>query len=123
MADQLQRTRLAEGRYEAIYASPDVPPIELVLNERVLGVADCAPHPDNPQVTRVALDLPAEALSDGVQTLILRSGTTGAVLDRIAIAAGAALDEDLRAEIVLLRDELEMLKRAFRAHVAETSMP
>ena len=42
------------------------------------------------------------------------------VLDRITLMAGSALDEDVRGEIALLRDELEMLKRAFRRHCAET---
>jgi hypothetical protein len=53
-----------------------------------------------------------------VQVVSLRSTLTGAVLDRVTLLAGDALDEDIRAEVVLLRDELEMLKRAFRRHVS-----
>jgi hypothetical protein len=53
-----------------------------------------------------------------VQVVSLRSTLTGAVLDRVTFLAGDALDEDIRAEVVLLRDELEMLKRAFRRHVS-----
>jgi hypothetical protein len=67
---------------------------------------------------RVSLDLPAEVLSDGVQVVALRSTVTGSVLDRVTFLAGDALEEDLRAEIALLRDELEMLKTAFRRHVS-----
>jgi len=69
----------------------------------------------------VTLELPADVLSDGVQVVGLRSTATGEVLDRITLMAGSALDEDIRSEIALLRDELEMLKRAFRRHCADTS--
>jgi hypothetical protein len=68
---------------------------------------------------RVSVEFPAEVLSDGVQVVSLRSTLTGAVLDRVTFLAGDALDEDIRAEVALLRDELEMLKRAFRRHVSE----
>jgi hypothetical protein len=68
--------------------------------------------------TRVSVEFPAEILSDGVQVVALRSTVTGAVLDRVTLLAGDALDEDIRAEVALLRDELEMLKRAFRRHVS-----
>lgn len=51
--------------------------------------------------------------------IALRSVASGEVLDRITLMSGAPLDEDIRAEVALLRDELEMLKRAFRRHCAE----
>ncbi len=35
--------------------------------------------------------------------------------------AGSALDEDIRNDLSLLREELEMLKRAFRRHCADTA--
>jgi hypothetical protein len=44
---------------------------------------------------------------------------TGAVLDRVTFLAGDVLEDDVRAEISLLRDELEMLKRAFRRYASE----
>jgi len=59
-------------------------------------------------------------LSDGVQVVSLRTADEGDVLDRITLMAGQALDEDIRAEVALMRDELEMLKMAFRRHCAET---
>jgi hypothetical protein len=55
-----------------------------------------------------------------VQVVGLRSTASGEVLDRITLMAGSALQEDIRGEMALLRDELEMLKRAFRRHCAET---
>jgi hypothetical protein len=65
------------------------------------------------------LVLPADLLTDGVQTVVIRDRASGARLDSFAIVCGSPLDDDLRAEIDLLRAELELLKRAFRRHVAE----
>ena len=45
------------------------------------------------------------------------------IRDRIgdfALMSGDALSYDIRAEVTLLREELDMLKRAFRRHCLET---
>lgn len=69
----------------------------------------------------VRVPITAAVLSEGVQTVVLR--VDGEVKAAFAIVAGQPLDEDLRAEISLLREELELLKRAFRRHCAETAGP
>jgi len=66
------------------------------------------------------LPIPAETLSDGVQTFVLRAPGTAEALGRFVIVAGAPLDDDLRAEIDLLRAELDLLKSAFRRHCSES---
>ena len=43
------------------------------------------------------------------------------VLGSFTLIAGEALGDDLRAEVSLLRAELDMLKRAFRRHCLETT--
>ena len=43
------------------------------------------------------------------------------VLASFSIVAGDALAEDIRAELSLLRAELDMLKKAFRRHCVETA--
>ena len=45
----------------------------------------------------------------------------GEVLASFTLVAGVPLEEDLRAEISLLRAELDLLKKAFRRHVTETA--
>lgn len=74
-------------------------------------------------VWKVAVKLPAEILSEGVitVTMIADSGEgQGPVLPdaehlaHLSLIAGAPLDNDLAAEIDLLRGELELLKREFR---------
>ncbi len=65
------------------------------------------------------LTVPGEVLSDGVQTIVIRDEASGNTAGSFAILAGAALDDDIRAEMALLRTELDMLKRAFRRHMNE----
>ena len=120
MGMTLTRTRLQGGRYEGILTADDMPPvIEAVHMERIIGTADVSPSTGKNRF-QVGFDLPASVVSDGVQVVSLRSASDGEVLDRITLLAGAALDEDLRAEIALMRDELDLLKRAFRRHCTET---
>jgi hypothetical protein len=45
---------------------------------------------------------------------------TGETLAHFTIITGVPMEDDLRAEVDLLRAELDMLKRAFRRHCVET---
>lgn len=66
------------------------------------------------------IPVPRQALSDGIHTFLIRDADTGETLDSFAILAGEALADDIRAEMDLLREELDLLKRAFRRHCLET---
>lgn len=75
----------------------------------------------------IRLDLPGSLISDGIATLVLVAdqGEAGAPvgpdsvrLDRLTLAAGKPLDQDLAAEVSALRAELELLKREFRRFAA-----
>jgi hypothetical protein len=68
----------------------------------------------------VKADIPKEFLMDGVQTFLFVFEGQTEILDRFSIITGEPLEEDLRAEIQLLREELDMVKRAFRRHCIET---
>jgi len=83
-------------------------------------VTDVRITPEGETCQRIAVPIPAEALEDGIQTFVIRDGT-GDVLGHFAIGAGNGMEADLRAEIDLLRAELDLLKRAFRRHCVETS--
>jgi hypothetical protein len=69
---------------------------------------------------RVRVPVPAAILADGVQTVLIRDRAAGETLASFSILAGEAVEDDIRAEIELLRAELDMLKRAFRRHCLET---
>ena len=66
----------------------------------------------------VSVPVPANTLSDGMQTfLVAQPG--GPALGVFAIMAGAPPEPDLRSEVALLRAELEVLKRAFRRRLGD----
>ncbi len=90
---------------------------------------DCADQRlSTPQVTsgdragtwRVSVELPASLLSEGYRTILVVDQTTEETLTHLSIWTGQGSDENVTAEIDLLRAELDMLKRAFRKHCVDT---
>ncbi|MDK3017653.1 hypothetical protein [Pseudodonghicola flavimaris] len=69
----------------------------------------------------LSVDLPDEVIADGVHVLLIWDGATETRLGEITLIAGEVTGDDMRAELELLRAELDMLKRAFRRHCLETS--
>lgn len=124
MADgRLVAGTLRAGIWQGVIAAPggSAPLLEAWHGERVLPGLEVSTLPDRPGEWALRLPVPSEILSDGVQTIVVQdAGADGQALARIVILCGQALDEDLRAEIDLLRAELDLLKRAFRRHCLET---
>lgn len=121
---KLTRTRLFEGVWEGVLtadaAQQGLPSIVVTHLDRPLdGVELTEDRAAGHWLVRVPV--PAHLLSDGVQSFVISDAATGARLDSFAILAGEALGDDIRAEIALLRAELDMLKRAFRRHCNETA--
>lgn len=98
-------------------ADAPTPVIDLCLGRDQLAEADLTARADGTWLVRVPL--PADALCDGVHTFSLVDRDSGMLLESYAVALGEPLDRDLRAEIDLLRAELDLLKRAFRRHCAD----
>jgi len=69
----------------------------------------------------VKVPIPTDAIAEGVQTFVIFDKISGATLGDFTLIAGEAMGDDIRAEIELLRAELDMLKRAFRRHCVETT--
>ncbi|MFE3836004.1 hypothetical protein [Pseudogemmobacter sonorensis] len=118
---RLTQTRIRAGAWEGILggAGENPPAIEVLLLERALPGVTVTPVPGRPGDHAVRVPIPAEVLSEGVQTFLIRSD--GETLAHFTIVTGVAMEDDLRAEIDLLRAELDMLKRAFRRHCLETA--
>ena len=87
------------------------------LGTMIEGVS-CAHHADS-DLWRVRVPIPHDLISDGVQTFVI-SDAAGATLGSFTVICGEPLTDDLRAEIGLLRSELDLLKKAFRRHCSET---
>lgn len=119
MGYKLELQRIRNGRWEALVSGPDATGLAVTHQEKTLAGLKAAP--DGAGRWRLNLPIPPELLNDGVQTFLLTDAPSGEVLAHFSIVAGVPLEDDLRAEIDLLRAELDMLKRAFRRHCAETA--
>ncbi|WP_170506043.1 hypothetical protein [Ruegeria arenilitoris] len=62
----------------------------------------------------LTVPVPVKALSDGVHCFVIVDAGSSEKLGDFTIIAGSPAADDLRAEVELLRAELDMLKRAFR---------
>jgi len=130
---RLTRTRLLAGRWEGVLTrdggqagagdggvGEGTPRLAVTHLGVALDGTTLTPG-DGPGVRHVAIPVPAALIADGVQTFVIADADTGAKLDSFCVIAGDALDTDIRAEVDLLRAELDMLKRAFRRHCVETA--
>lgn len=119
-ASKLEHIRIVAGVWEGILTAPDgtVPVIEASHMGRSIEGIGLQPVPDNPAKFVVRVPIPAWALNEGVQTFLIRWGQTN--LAQFSLLAGEPLEQDLRAEINLLRAELDLLKRSFQRHLRES---
>lgn len=118
---KVTKTRLFQGVWEGVVTgttSGKRPPIAVTHLEQPVPGADLTEAANGGWHLRIPI--PREALSDGIHTFLIRNAETGETLDSFAILAGEALADDIRAEMDLLREELDLLKRAFRRHCLET---
>ncbi|MEN9408303.1 MAG: hypothetical protein RL216_277 [Pseudomonadota bacterium] len=118
---RLTKTRIRAGVWEGVLSGTDSPALEVRhLEVEVPGVTITA-IPDRPAEWAVRVPIPAEVLGEGVQTFLIRNRDTGETMQHFTVITGVAMEDDLRAEVDLLRSELDMLKRAFRRHCLETA--
>ncbi|MGQ0566579.1 MAG: hypothetical protein ACT4OK_16110 [Gemmobacter sp.] len=117
----LTKTRIRAGVWEGVLTGTGPSPrIEAQhLGQPVPGLT-VTPLPDRAGDHAVRLPIPPDLLTEGVQTFTFRDPATDTTLAHFTIVTGVALDDDIRAEVDLLRAELDMLKRAFRRHCLET---
>jgi hypothetical protein len=118
---RLTKTRIRAGVWEGVLSGTESHALEVRhLEVEVPGVTITA-IPDRPAEWAVRVPIPAEVLGEGVQTFLIRNRDTGETMQHFTVITGVAMEDDLRAEVDLLRSELDMLKRAFRRHCLETA--
>ena len=123
-AYSLTKTQFRESLWEGLVTAEvkgALPP-EIVVTLQDKAVAGVEVH-DTGDEGRwlLRVPVPPEAVGDGVQTFLILDGSSDEVLESFTLIAGEALGDDIRAEVDLLRAELDMLKRAFRRHCLETA--
>jgi len=119
---ELTKTRFLDGVWEGLLTSQsnsaNKPAMDVTHRDRTVeGVT--LDSSDIGWVIRIPV--PSTAIADGVQTILVVDKTTDQSLGSLTLIGGDPLSEDIRAEIDLLRAELDMLKRAFRRHCLETT--
>ena len=120
-AVQLTKTKIAQGVWQGIITNvgDDKPQIEVThQNENIEGIN--LTHNTDAGHWVLSFPIPANAIAEGVQTLIICDKAENVKIGHVTLMAGEVLGDDIRAEMDLLRAELDMLKRAFRRHCLET---
>lgn len=118
---KLTKTRIQAGVWEGVLTGADDRP-EIVVTHltRPVPGASLREDPETPGQFLVSVPIPPELLSEGVQTFVISDKATDAKLGSFSVVTGQPIDEDFRADMQLLREELDMLKSAFRRHCVET---
>lgn len=118
---RLTKTRIRAGIWEGVMSGVEGrPELEVILLQDPLPGVTVDPVPGREGEWAVRVPIPADVLSEGVQTFLIRERGQTETLAHFTIITGVAMEDDMRAEVDLLRQELDMLKRAFRRHCLET---
>ena len=121
----LVKTRIQAGIWEGVISAkgaPDLEPeIEVTHLDQPIQSLAVTEDAQNEGVWFLRIAIPPDLLSDGVQVFVISEKGTGEKLNSFTVLTGEPLEDDIRAEIELLRAELDMLKRAFRRHCLEMS--
>ena len=120
---KVTKTRIYAGIWEGVISSKNKetaePQIEVVHMDQPIQSISLTVDAANTGVWQLRIAIPPEHLSDGVQVFLINDKATAEKLESFAIITGEPLEDDIRAEVELLRAELDLLKRAFRRHCLE----
>ena len=106
-------TDLRDGVWTVRLEGAGTPP-KLEASHHHRSIPDLAvEESDGARTVRVTL--PRAVMSDGLQSVHLIDKTDGTTLAALHVAAGKQVSIDMAAELALLRDELNLLKRSLRA--------
>lgn len=113
---QIIRSVIREGIwYGEIAGLEEGDEVSVEVHERTLSNVRVSVAGNN---YRIVVPIPPQMIAAGVNTFVLSAA--GESFGNFTVIAGELAADDLRAEVALLRSELDMLKRAFRRHLRET---
>lgn len=119
----LTKTRLFEGVWEGLLTSEqsDIPQPDIQVTFQQMPLADVQLRERKDKKSwLLRVPIPSHLISDGVQTFLIQEKKSSIILGSFALMTGDILSYDIRSEVALLREELDMLKRALRRHCLET---
>lgn len=99
--------------------STQLPAFDVTLHGEPVDATELTGTPQANDM-RLHVTIPSSAVGAGVHSFLVTDCETSEVLERFVLIGGTLADQDLRAEVDLLQAELDLLKRAFRRHCAET---
>lgn len=120
---KLLHTRTINGIWEGVMSlerDSAAPYLQVTHRETPIPDVSLQAVPDQPGNWQLSFPIPTSCLSDTIETLLISDVSTGEVLGSYTVMTGSDTQVDVRAELDLLRAELDMLKRAFRRHCRET---
>lgn len=121
----LVKIRIKEGFWEGILTAEnsdsETPRVLVTHLEIPLKGVELIAQPNTTSEWLLRIAIPIELLSDGVHTFLILEKDRQTQLGSFSIVAGEPLSQDIRVEMNLLREELDLLKRAFRRHCVETA--
>ena len=114
--------RLRNGVWDCNITQTDsgVPQVEVRYLDKVVETVKLSETSDA-KVWKLTMTIPPHAISDGVQSFLVIDKLADEKIGQLTLIAGEDIGHDLRAEVDLLRAELDMLKRAFRRHCVQTT--
>lgn len=117
---KLTQLRLSQGVWEGLLsgAGSEAPALMVHHGDERLTPPELEAQEGGGWLVR--FHVPTDVISDGMQVITVSLEEPREKLASFAIIAGDALRDDIRAEVALLRAELDMLKRAFRRHCNES---
>ena len=117
---QILNAQVRQGVWHAAVsgAGDQAPDLKVMhLGQEVPGLS--ATFDTDESMWHLTLPIPKDLVTDGVQTFVIQDDAQH-TLSSFSLIIGEPAAENLQTEIALLRNELEVLKMAFRRHCAES---
>ena len=116
---QLDKIDFSNGMWRGLLTAENsgtFPSFSVELNGAVVEGTRISAGPSDREWV-IDIPIPNHAIGDGVYTFLIFVQGNSVPVGSFCISAGRAMEYDLQAEVALLREELEILKRAFRRHI------
>ena len=124
MTLEITQIKFSQGVWQGLIsgAAPrtdHLPKFDVTLHEEPVDTVQVIRTQDTDEL-HLQITIPPSAVGSGVHSFVITEHQSLDVLARFTLIRGDLAAQDLRAEIDLLKAELELLKRAFRRHCVET---